>query len=472
MDGAAESDRHRPARRCTRLRIPLAALGLGLMFLVSACSGGESVSVNTGTPTTPGTPAAPADGATVAAALSVPPALRSPPFDVARALDVPGGAQVAVVARVPHARFMAVAPNGDLLVSDPGGGTITLLRPAAGGGAATAFTFARGLTNPHDMVFATIGGTAYLYVAESNRIARAPYAPGATSVGSLQTVVGGLPDASSPELGGAYGHQLKNIAIHGDRLYVSIASTCNVCASDAVSDPVRSAIYQYDLDGGNRRLFARGLRNAEGLAFRPGTDELWVTVNNRDNVPFPFHADWDGDGADDYGRVMQSYVDSHPPDFFTRVRDGGNYGWPFCNADPDNGLDNMPYDRDVQTNPSGSRLDCGAIDRATKGLPPHSAPLGMSFLDDASLPAALRNAAAVALHGCWNCSRPNGRKVVLLPLYADGTVGAPADLAAGWLDDASGQAWGRPVDVVPDGRGGLYVSDDFSGTVYRLTFGG
>ena len=408
-------------------------------------------------------------GATQSVQVAVPdPRMATSPFDVTRTLSVPPGFAIQVYARIDGARFMAVAPNGDLLVSNPGAGTITLLRP--NGNASTSATFASGLHNPHDIVFHTLNGKSYVYIAESNRVIRAPYSSGETRIGTIEPVVKDLPDASSPSVGGSYGHQLKNIALNSNKLYVSIASTCNACASDTKSDPIRSAIYEYDADdGSNRRLYAQGLRNAEGLAFRPGTSELWAVVNNRDNIEYPYHQDRNGDGTDDFGKVMQDYVDGHPPDLLIRVKDGGHYGWPFCNANPDQGLDNMPYDRDVQLNPNGSKLDCDKITPATKGIAAHSAPLGLSFLQDSGLPEPYRNALVTALHGCWNCSMLNGHKIELYPLDAAGNPGDAVDLVTGWVTDPKGkQRWGRPVDAIPDGKGGIYISDDYSGTIYLL----
>lgn len=400
--------------------------------------------------------------------VAVPAGMAAPPFDVARMLSIPPGFAIGVFARVEGARFMAVAPNGDLLVSNPGAGTVTLLRPN-GGDTPQRTTFASGLHHPHGIVFHTVDGKAYVYIAESDRVIRAPYASGQTAIGAVQTVVKDLPDASSKGLKGSYGHRLKNIALNGDKLYVSIGSTCNVCLSDTQSDPIRGSIYEYGADGGNRRLYARGLRNAEGLAFEPGTRQLWAVVNSRDNIGYPYHDDRDGDGKDDFGKVMQDYVDGHPPDLLTRVKDGGHYGWPFCNPNPDRGLDNMRYDRDAQLNPDGSKLDCETIPRATKGIAAHSAPLGLGFLQNSGLPEPYRNAIVTALHGCWNCSQLNGHKIELYPLGADGMPGDAVDLVTGWITDAgSKRRWGRPVDAVPDGKGGLYISDDYSGTVYLL----
>lgn len=480
---------HAAPARYRRL-VPAAILGMVLATGMTSCggSGGNDTEISRAPPAAPSepepspapapvaeTPAEPTDPmASVMAdvAIAVPAALASRPFDVTRTLRAPEGTAIRVFARIEGARFMAVAPNGDLLVSDTGSGNVILLRENSDG-ASQSFVFASGLVNPHDLVFHTFGGLTYLYIAQSNRIVRTAYSDGDTRARSLQTVVDNLPDDSTPELRGSYAHKLKNIALRNDKLYVSIASSCNVCISDTTADPIRSAIYEYDLEGGNRRLYARGLRNAEGLAFRPGTSELWVTVNGRDRIPYPFRNDWDGDGIGDFGRVMQTYVDGHPPDVLTRVRDGGHYGWPFCNANPDNGPDNMSYDFDAETNPDNSRFDCTTADRPTKGLPAHAAPLGMSFLQDGSLPAALQNSIAVALHGCWNCTELNGHEISLYPMRRDGSIGASVSLVTGWVTNAKERMrWGRPVDVVPDRRGGLFVSDDFSGTVYRVDFGG
>ncbi len=390
------------------------------------------------------------------------------PFDQPRKLTVPDGYHAELLARVPNARFLALAPNGDLLVSQPEQGRITIVASNAQGRTQQA-QFASGLSKPHDMVFHRLGDTLWLYVAEANRVVRSAWRNGQKEMGKPEVVVDHLPSASSPELKGRYGHELKNIALDGDKLYVSIASTCNACESDVKADPVRGAIYEYDANGGKGRLFARGIRNAEGLAFRPGTRELWAVVNNRDNIAYPFHKDFDGDGSDDYGKVMQAYVDRNPPELLIKVRDGDNYGWPYCNSDGASGMDNMPYVRDAQHNADGSKLDCSKLPRPAKGLPPHSAPLGMSFLPPQGMPKALAGGLAVALHGCWNCSSLNGHKVVLHRIDAQGKVADEADLVSGWLTDAKKrQRWGRPVDVIPDGKGGLYISDDEAGAVYRI----
>lgn len=399
--------------------------------------------------------------------VDVPVSLRRGVFSSDRTLNLPPGFRISLFAQVSGARFLAVAPNGDVLVSTPGAGKIVLLRPDATGGVPKAFDFAAGLRKPHDMVFHTIGDRTFLYVSETNQIDRFIYNFGDTSAHDRQVVVSGLPDSSTPELRGAYGHELKNIALDSnDKLYVSIGSSCNVCSSDTASNPVRASIYQYNADGSGGRLFARGLRNAEGLAMLPGTNTLWVAVNNRDDIPY---AKQDGTGG--YGKVMASYVDNHPAELFTAVRDGGNYGWPYCNPNPDSpsGFDDMPFDRDYDMNRDG-RVDCGAMDTVMKGIQAHSAPLGMIFLQDTAFPRAYRNGAVVALHGSWNRSTKTGYKVVYFPWDSETQrPGAQIDLVSGWLNDSTQQNWGRPVDVAVDLGGNLLISDDAVGAIYQLS---
>ena len=391
--------------------------------------------------------------------------MRGSPLDVARQLTIPAGFTIAVYARIAGARFMAITPDGNLLVSNPGAGTISLVRPNSAGDPLVS-TFVSGLTNPHDIVFHTIGGITYLYIAESNQINRFVYTTGALTAQGRQIIISGLPDASTPELRGAYAHALKNIALDGNaKLYLSIASSCNLCIADTQSSPVRGAIYQYNADGTGGRLFARGLRNAEGLAFVPGTNTLWVVINNRDNIPYPLHT-----GPYTYGQVVTAYVDNHPPDEFTSVRDGGNYGWPFCAPTPDspNGLNNMPFDPSVDpgVNDAG-QVDCTTMDRIVKGIQAHSAPLGLTFFEGTAVPAAYQNGAAVGLHGSWNRSAQTGYKVAYFPWDPSAQLpGNQIDLVTGWSNGTSD--WGRPVDIAVDHQGAILISDDLAGVIYKL----
>jgi glucose/arabinose dehydrogenase len=447
----------------------MAAITLLLPIAVTACNDDPVAPASSGTSTSGGrgplaAVAAP-PGASVSSTVIVPASMRTSPFNTTRTLLIPPNFTMSVYARVSGARFMAVTPDGNLLVSRPGSGSVVLVRPN-GSADPLVTNFVTGLRRPHDIVFHTIGTTTYVYITETNQINRYLYTAGALTPGARQVVVAGLPDASSPELGGTYGHELKNIALDAnDKLYVSIASTCNVCTSDTQSNPVRAAIYVYNADGSGGRLFARGLRNAEGLDVIPGTNTLWAAVNNRDDIAYPFN-----DASGNYGRVYSGYVDNHPPEEFTRVRDGGNYGWPFCNPNPDtpNGVTDMPFDRDYQMNASGA-VDCAAMDRINRGIQAHSAPLGMTFFQSTNAPDAYRQGVAIGLHGSWNRTQKTGYKVAYFPWDALTQLpGDQIDLVTGWADAFSN--WGRPVDVAVDPGGAILISDDQAGAIYKLTY--
>ncbi|MBV9642993.1 MAG: sugar dehydrogenase [Verrucomicrobia bacterium] len=405
--------------------------------------------------------------ALVPATVEVPSSLRTTPFDQDRVLMVPPGFKISVLARIPGARFMMPLTTGEILVAEPSDGCLSLVKPQAGG---TASALIKDLHNPQGMALHQSDHKLYLYVGESNQVTRFLLAPGATSASDKTVIVPNLPDSSSPELGGSYRHELKNLVIGPDnKLYVDIASSTNADPVDTTSNPVRSAIYQYDLDGTNGRIFAHGIRNAEGLAFVPGTNELWAVVNETDDIVYPFHNSWQGSGSIDYGKRITSYVDDHPPDELIHVKDGANYGWPFANPNPDtpNGLDNMPFAPNYETNPDWTKYPESVFTRTDKGIQAHSAPLGIAFLQDSKVPEPFREGIAIALHGSWNRSRKTGYKVIFFP-WQDGRPGPQIDLVTGWLDDRSQNLWGRPVDVKPAEDGSLLISDDYSGTIYRL----
>jgi glucose/arabinose dehydrogenase len=396
-------------------------------------------------------------------------AFQSAPFDVPRQLSVPSGFAIEVVARVEGARFMAVAPNGDIFVSQPTDGKVTLVRPDTE--VAETFDVITGLLQPHDLVFHTLDDMTYLYVAANDQVIRYPYQEGATGLTDGEPIITGLPTAPL-EGEERYRHPLKSIAIDGETLYLMIASSTNADPEDLEVSPKRGAIYTFDANSANQdvnsgTLFAEGIRNAEGLDFAPGTSDLWAVVNNRDETPYPFHDDWEDDGSgDDYGEIIQSFVDNYPAEEIIKVRQGAHYGWPFCNPNPADSFDDMPFDNDVETNPEGSIFDCSTTAPIDKGAQAHSAPLGASFWING--PEGYSNALVVAFHGSWNRSSFNGHNVVLYP-YANGALSDDVELVSGWVTDPVAQErWGRPVDVAPLSDSSLLISDDESGTVYRL----
>lgn len=433
----------------------------------------------------------PPQAALVEVQVQVPSNFRNFPFDIPRSLVVPPGFEISVYTRLESPRYMTVSSNGDLLVSQPfkddarrNQGKIMLFRPTPSG-IPDAFTFATGLTRAHDLVFHTIDGTEYLYIAETSRIRRCVYTPGQTSVNidTCEIIISGLPDARS-DISRSYGHELKNIALDSNnRLYVSIASACNACIEDTQANPIRGAIYIYTADGKNGQLYAQGLRNAAGLAIFPNSNQLWVTVPNRDDIRYPYKDDFDGQGStNDYNTLVPSYIDNHPPDLLTDVTQGSNYGWPFCNANP--GLnpetfnyDKMSFEIDVETNENETNFSCTTATTIRKGIQAHSTPLGLLFLHKTKVPEAYRNGLAVAYRGSAPGSRSTktGYKIAYFTWNQKDRLPGPGDeidLVRGfdqWLDSEN-KALGRPVDVAVDNEGNMFISDDTAGAIYKLTY--
>lgn len=402
------------------------------------------------------------------ARVQVPNGMGGAPFDHSRSLQIPRGWTVSVWARVPGARLMVRTPDGRLLVSRPRYGDIRVLTPHRGQPTPSNRTLVSGLRQPHGMAFR--GST--LYVAESNRVDTFRYSKG--TVSARRTIISGLPDAKSPELGGAYAHALKSVAVARDgTVYVSVGSTGNISADDRTASPQRATILRRSPITGKVSVFTRGVRNGTGLALDPG-GALWTAVNNRDQMPYPYHRDYDGDGRSDYGRVMQSYVNDHPMEPLAKLTAGRDLGWPYCDPETDtkpgvkgstHDYTDRPYIRDVDTNPTGSKLNCAKLPRLEHGFPAHSAPLGMTF---ATLPGRWGTGAIVALHGSWNRTPPRAPSVQFLH-WSKGDLGSNQLLVSGF-QNSDGSRWGRPV-AAAKGSKSLYLSDDLAGVVYRLAPG-
>lgn len=198
-------------------------------------------------------------------------------------------------------------------------------------------------------------------------------------------------------------------------------------------------------------MFARGVRNGTGLAVAPD-GALWTAVNNRDNIRFPHHRDFDGDGRDDYGRRMTAYVNQHPLEPLARLTQGRDLGRPCCNPGPDvqPGVRTTAYDlserplvHDVEPNANGSKLDCTALAPVEQGLPAHSAPLGLSFTRRA-LPG-VGSGALVGVHGSWNRIPPREPSTSATTSPTRSTGGPP--------QGSDGTRGGRPVAAVQGADG-------------------
>ena len=344
-----------------------------------------------------------------------------------RELTTPSGFTVNVFAdTLQFARFMALAPNGDVFLAEPakGAAVITVLRDANHDGVAEQrSTFASGLDSPFGL--ALHGG--FLYVGNENAVVRYAYRPG-------QTVANGKPQMIAPLPDG--GHSTRGLLVSrdGTKLYVSVGSASNVSREE----PPRAAILIMNLDGSGRRTFASGLRNPIGMGLEPSSGALWTVVNERDGLG-----------------------DDLVPDYATEVRDGAFYGWPYAYI----GKNEEPRRR-------GERPDLVAKTVVPSLLiQAHSAPIGMAFYNGSMFPPDYRGSAFVGLHGSWNRSRRTGYKIIRIPFKNGHPAGGYDDFVVGWMtDETSRRVWGRPACLLVLGDGSLLISDDGAGKIWRVSY--
>lgn len=368
------------------------------------------------------------------------------------------GTQVAAFAEgLDHPRWLYVLPNGDVLVAEtnappkpddskgvrgwvmekvmgkagagvPSPNRITLLRDADHDGVAeTRTVFLQNLNSPFGM---TLVGND-LYVADTDRLLRFNYEPGATEIKTQPIKVVDLP-------GGTLNHHwTKNVIASkdGSKLYVTVGSNSNVGENGLDKEEGRAAIWEVDRATGNHRIFASGIRNPNGLAWEPTSGALWTAVNERDEI-----------GSD------------LVPDYITSVKDGGFYGWPFSY---------YGQHVDVRVEPQNPDLVAKAI-APDYAVGPHTASLGLTFAEGNKLPAQFKEGAFIGQHGSWNRKPHSGYKVIFVPFAAGKPTGQPVDVLTGFLDKDE-NALGRPVGVVIDQQGGLLVADDVGNKVWRVS---
>jgi len=443
------------------------ALAVAVALAVTACDGSASP-VAAGRSATPGAvPSSTAAAARSGVTLVVPPGLGGGPFATPRKVFVPTGWTARVWARVPGARMEAWTPEGDLLVSEPASGRIVELKPGTKQAASTS-TLLSGLDSPQGMAFARLSGHWVLYVGEADQIDRYPW--GAHGISAARTVIAAHLPGYSPS--GDDVHLFKDIAVApGGTIYFLVGSSSNANPDDRTMTPPRAVIMAMNSDGGDLHVVERGVRNGEGLAAAPnGT--VWTAVNNRDNIPYPFHRAYGG-YEDAFGKVIQAYVNNHPPDEVLPVTQDRDLGWPYCNPDQDlnhpaGSLANVPFVADALTNPGGRHLDCARLPKLQVGLPAHSAPLGLAFLDGSKIPAPWSGGAVVAVHGSWNRQPPRPPAVLWMAWSAAKHTLKPSVALITGFQNADGSRWGRPVDAVPGPDGALYVSDDTANAIYRF----
>ncbi len=346
-------------------------------------------------------------------------------------LEVPEGFRVNLFASgLAHPRWMTVAANGDVLLAQPRRGEVTLLRDADGDGVAERReVFAGGLDRPHGLAIER----GHLYVADADGVWRYPYRAGQVSADQP-------PEAVTPRgaFGSGGGHWTRNLVFSrdGSRFFVAIGSRGNIAEE---AEP-RATVQVFDADGTGQRTFASGLRNPVGIAFYPGTDDLYVVVNERDGL---------GDGL--------------VPDYLARLRAGDFFGWPYAylGANPQPGY-------------ADRRPDLVGRSKAPDVLfEAHSAPLGLVFYDAGQFPEEYRGDAFVAFHGSWNASRPTGYMIVRVPFENGRPVGRYEAFATGFWASGERRArvWGRPAGLAVAADGSLLIADDTGGAVWRVSYG-
>lgn len=355
-----------------------------------------------------------------------------------------------------HPRWLYTLPNGDVLVAETnapsrpersglrmwimkkvmkhagaGGASanrITLLRDADGDGVAEGkYTFLKDLNSPFGM--ALVGNN--LYVANTDAVVRFPYEEGQTSITAAGTKVADLP------AGPLNHHWTKNIIASqdGTRLYATVGSNSNIGENGMEKEENRAAILEIDLETGQVKPFATGLRNPNGMDWQPGTGELWTVVNERDEL-----------GSD------------LVPDYLTSVKAGGFYGWPYSY-----------YGQHVDTRVKPQKPEL--VEKAIApdyALGPHTASLGLMFYKGKLLPERYRGGAFIGQHGSWNRVPLSGYKLIFVPFKDGQPSGEPEDILTGFINTETETAYGRPVGVTQDRTGALLVADDVGNVIWRV----
>ena len=345
-------------------------------------------------------------------------------------------------------RVLRIAPNGDIFLAETGAGRVRVFRAGdAGAGPARGEIFAEGLQRPYGIAFHPSGADPrFVYVATPDSVVRFPYRSGEMKAGGPAERIATLPSGG--------GHWTRDLAFSADdkTLFVSVGSGSNVDEGAPRADeasigeaPVgasfgdekgRADVLAFDPAGGHERVYATGIRNCSGLAVQPGTGALWCAVNERDGLG-----------------------DDLPPDYATHVAQGAFYGWPWY------------YLGDRQDpRHKGERADLAkSVTTPDVLIQAHSAPLGIAFYTADQFPSEYKGDAFVTLHGSWNRSKRTGYKVVRLVMKDGEPTGVYEDFLVGFVRDDR-NVWGRPVGVAAAHDGSLIVSDDASGSIWRVSY--
>ena len=358
-------------------------------------------------------------------------------------------------------RLVRVAPNGDVFVAESNAGRIRVLRPSEDGDRVSrSEIYAFGLSLPFGIAFYPEGNDPeWVYVANTDSVVRFPYRSGDLHSNEK-------PEIIVPALPAGAGHWTRDITFSQDntKMFVSVGSTSNagetagnfdiasprqwvpllrrwvqkiVVGSSSEDESERADVLVFDPRGRDRRIYASGIRNCVGMAVNPGTGDLWCSTNERDGLG-----------------------DNLPPDYITRIRENGFYGWPWYY---------IGAHQDPRHQGEHSELQDKIIVPDVL-VQPHSASMQMMFYTGDQFPAEYKENIFAAEHGSWNRSAPIGYKIIRAIVRDHKITGEYEDFVTGFvLDDA--HVSGRPVGVAETKDGSLLFSEDANGTIWRVKAG-
>jgi len=361
-------------------------------------------------------------------------------------------------------RLMRTAPNGDLFLADSGAGVIFVLRGVDHDGKAIKIEkFATGLDHPFGIAFYPADNPKYIYVGNATTVQRIPYHLGDLhATGSPETIVPDIPGYAQLTGGG---HWTRDVVFSkdGQSMFVSVGSGSNIDDPDTHPKEFhRADVLEYTPGGKFIKVYASGIRNCVGEAINPTTGQLWCSTNERDNL----------------GNHLV-------PDYVTSIKEGGFYGWPwyYMGGHQDPRLPE-PCANGTGPNPQAPVLsadlakDCKRVNLASKVITPdvlvqpHMASLEMVFYPNhKQFPEQYDGDAFVAQHGSWNRANRAGYEVIRIPMHDGHADGSYEDFLTGFVTK-DGQVWGRPVGVAVGRDGDLFVTDDGTRSVWRITYSG
>lgn len=348
-------------------------------------------------------------------------------------LRFPPGFSISIYAKgLIDPRVLAYDPAGNIIVSVPSEGKVLALKDENGDGFAEKhIVVAEGLKSPHGLATRCINDVCTMYIAETDQVARYDFDTYNIKAINKKKII---------DLPGGGNHFSRTLMFmpypDHDRLLVSVGSSCNVCNEH---DDRRAKILSANFDGSDLKTFASGLRNSVFMAIHPVNGKIWATEMGRDLLG-----------------------DDTPPDEINLIEEGKNYGWPICYG---KNIHDTEFDKNTYIrNPCMAPFEVPSyID-----IPAHSAPLGLAFFPEEGWPEEYWYNLLVAYHGSWNRSEPTGYKIVRYKLDAQGNYLGAEDFISGWLTKEG--ALGRPVDILIQPGGTIYVSDDKAGAVYKVIY--